>query len=474
MKNQNYSNILLLSLIYITNTIFLFFFTEESIIHAIFSQIFLSTILFWYLNLNQKTFSDKSIFIIFLFFFIKLFLIYIVIFLYWSPLLKLDIGYDPIRYWIQSDNLIIQNFNTNWISLNYTGILFYYAIIKLIFGNNLLIIALVNSIISTIAIVEILKIIIKNFGNFFEDNRLKFLIFIFIIPEVTFYESISARESIISSLYIFIYVFIYRIFFEEKYLLLNFILFIITVLLIISIRGTMAIPIMLSILTIIFLKGYQLQFKKNVIIIFFSILFLLISDFVISFFGGNSNSIFYLFLSSFDQTKNIASLGNFNFSNNSISNLLLPNNFFEAMIYLPVRMIMYLISPFPNYTYFFIKFINGDFTQLQNIYVIFTSILNIIAIPYLLMGFFYFFFVTTGNHKVQSIFIFYFFLIVAISGGNLILHDRYRAMSSILFFICSILGFYQKDKLHFSKKFIYIFWWVLLVFLTIFYYSLKF
>jgi len=474
LKNINKLNFFLLVLIYLTNTIFLYFFTEQDLIHSVFSQIFLSSILFWYLNVNLKKFSHQAIFIVFLFFLIKLFLIYIVIFFYWSPILKLNIGYDPIRYWIQSDNLILQGFNTDWISLNYAGILFYYAFIKITFGNNLLIVGLVNSIISTIAIVEILKIFIKNFGNFFEDTRLKYLVFVFLIPEVVFYESISARESIISTLYIFIYIFVYKFFFENKYILLNIILFLITFVLIISIRATMTIPIFLSVLTIAFLKGYKLQFKKNLIILFLSFIFLLLSDYVVTLFGGNSNSILSLFLSSFDQSKNIAGSGNFDLSNNSISNLLLPDNFFEAIIYLPIRMLMYLISPFPNFTYFFIEFITGDFTHLQNIYVIFSSILYIIAIPYLIMGFLYFFFKTTDNYNVQSIFIFYFFLIVAISGGNLILHDRYRAMSSILFFICSIIGFYKKDKLHFSKKLIFISWWLLLAFLSILYFLLKF
>lgn len=473
MKNSNIINYLLFLLIIFTNFIFIIFVSRYDLIHSILSQILLVFLFFWYLNYNLRKFSNKYVFLILLIFYIKLILIYFIIVLYWIPILELNIGYDPIRYWIQSDNLISQNFQTYWISLNYSGILFYYAFIKKFLGNSVFVVALTNAILATIAIVELLKIISSHYKNFLNNKYFKYLLFIILVPEVVFYEAISSRESIVSTLYLFIFIFFYKLFFEKKNIGINFSFFIILIFLITTIRGIMVIPIILSVITVIFINAKTISFKKILLIFISTVILTVSADYIIKLVGGNSTSIINLFISSFDKSLNVASYGNFQFSGDSISNIIMPNNLLEALIFLPIRTIMYLVSPFPNYTPFIINLINGDFQQFQNLFAILTSILNIILFPYLLMGMIYYFFLEKNYYKIQTIFIFYIYLIIAISGGNLILHDRYRAMSSILFIICSFLGFNIKDKLHLSKKFIYIGWWFIISSIVLLYFILK-
>jgi len=128
------------------------------------------------------------------------------------------------------------------------------------------------------------------------------------------------------------------------------------------------------------------------------------------------------------------------YSTNSISSILLPDGIFQSIIFLPPRMILYILSPLPNLSVSLVELIEGSWQAWQKLLTILSAIINIIAMPYVLAATIQAIRKRKENFAFLTLIIPYWAVFIAIAGGNLIIHERYRVMATLLLWSCAWLG----------------------------------
>ncbi len=177
----------------------------------------------------------------------------------------------------------------------------------------------------------------------------------------------------------------------------------------------------------------------------FIFLFLL-APFLQSKLGGYEFDVLKSISSTQSFESNVASDDGFSWSDNSVGLLIMPSNNFEAIIFTPIRMILYVVSPLPNIYLSFKDLYLGSWLEWQRLFTIITSVFMLFSVPYLISGFSF----VIRNWRVEKagivIYTTFWVYFIAICGGNLIIHERYRVMVSILFFACTWYGYTRAGK----------------------------
>ena len=336
-------------------------------------------------------------------------------------------GYDPIRFYRDANDFV----ESGWsfiVPSNYQGAIYYYSGIFFIFGHNPVITAIINSFITLIASISIFNLLLKN--EFISRNR-NSIIFIILIPEIIWYDAITSRESLVSAIVCLTYYYTQKLF-NNRSLIYNIII-ILLLLSVLAIRTTVAISLCSAMLISFFFCVSNKNKWKNVIkyIVISIILFSLAPTFQ-SFIGGSELNLFSAFSKVQSYEDNIASELSENWSQNSIGLLLTPNNLFEAIIFTPIRMLLYIVSPLPN--------IQLAFSDAQQFLTMLTSLAYIYFLPYIIGGSYISFKKRYTSPEYFSIYIFLFIIFLTVAGGNIIIHERYRVMFSILYFSSAYIG----------------------------------
>ena len=379
-------------------------------------------------------------------------------------------GYDPQRYYSQAKELI----ENNWIflgGLNYIGILYYYGIIFYLFGHNPFAPAFINCIFTLISVILIIKLVY----SISKENTIHNwkLVFLLLIPELLWFDVMTSRESVVQFLIIIAVVYFIKlkllnnnIFNKLKYSILIFI----SILFIGSIRTSMLLPVFVIYVIL------ALYFNKS------KIIYLLIGYIplllIIILFYSYLNTIFGL--STFDLNNSLSEIGNsennianngIEYTNNSISQLLFPSNWIQAIAFVPIRIILYIISPLPAIGISIYGLIFGDSFSYQNLMVIPSSIINIIYFPAILA-----LTINSFKKKININYLYitipFWILIISIAGGNLIIHERYRLMCSILLVTCGIVSHNYLPKSELNKY--NSTWYIFLIIFSLFYILYKF
>jgi len=128
-------------------------------------------------------------------------------------------------------------------------------------------------------------------------------------------------------------------------------------------------------------------------------------------------------------------------SDRSIGLLLMPEGPLQALLYLPFRMIVYLAAPLPNIAVTASGLLSGHYSDWQNLMTLPTSLLMMLLFPYVLAG-------TSLAWRIRRqvpgaliIPITFWVNFTAVAGGNLIIHERYRLMFTLLFFASVWIGY---------------------------------
>ncbi len=470
--NINYSYLIGLLLTVILGVLILGF--DDSVsLNTVLLFIFVAVLGFC-ISLNCVNKLDPQLKLIPIFWLLKIFITYFLLTRGWiidlNESTNPNWGYDPQRYYSQAKELI----DNSWIflgGLNYVGILYFYGFIFFLFGHNPYAPALINCLFSLSAIVLLLRFI---YSIIPEKNIYNWkLIFLLLIPELLWFDIMTSRESLVQCLIIFATVYFarLRIFKISNTLTIIYVFqIVISLLLLAFIRTSMLVPILI----IYFLSIIYFNNNRNRIlqILNFSILiiFVIFSYNYINDFAG---------LSSFDlensvneiskSDNNIASNG-IEYGENSISQLLFPGNWFQAIIFVPFRVVLYVISPLPSIGISLIGLFNGNSGSYQNLMVIPSSIINILLFPSILA-----LTVNSLGNKRNNIFLWvlipFWIVFISIAGGNLIIHERYRLMCSIYFVACGILS-NNYTPISILKKY-KILWYSFLCFFSLFYATYK-
>ena len=159
-------------------------------------------------------------------------------------------------------------------------------------------------------------------------------------------------------------------------------------------------------------------------------------------------------------------------SDRSVGLLLLPQGPIQAVLFLPFRMILYLAAPLPNISVTVSGLSSGYFSAWQNLMTIPTSLLMVILSPYVFAGTSLAWSVRRQVPAGLIIPIAFWVTIVAVAGGNLIIHERYRLMFTLLFFASAWIGYTRCNSAAIRRCAIP--WFLLLCSLFFFYFIYKF
>ena len=426
----------------------------------------------------QDRLNDPKLKILGYFWLLKLCITLILLFIGWMPLLdpsSANWGYDPQRYYYQAQELT----ENHWIfigGLNYLGILYYYGAIFFIFGHNPIIPALFNSFVTLLATLYVISFAYEI--NPYRQTRDWTIAWALLLPEILWFDVITSRETLLGALLIIVFVTFGRLIIRSKQISIAKYIFILslTLLIIAAVRTSMLLPVIGSIILLFLLKKTK-QYIRFYQLIAFGIIFFVIfsmNNTFTTFIGGDAFDVGKAINSSLSTKDNIVTLGSesMEYSKNSISQILLPEGLFQSIIFMPPRMILYLLAPLPNISVSFIELIDGNWRAWQKLLTILSSIINIFAMPYILAATIQAIRTRKENIASLTLIIPFWLTFIAIAGGNLIIHERYRVMAALLLWACAWLGARSCSRA-LIKKTTY-FWNGLLFSGALFYISYKF
>jgi hypothetical protein len=159
-------------------------------------------------------------------------------------------------------------------------------------------------------------------------------------------------------------------------------------------------------------------------------------------------------------------------SDNSIGLLIAPNNGWQAVLYLPPRMLLYLAAPLPNVAVSVTELISGNWSEWQNLMSMATSAIMLTGLPFVLAG-------SAQALRFRQIqpaplvlHITFWIAFIAVAGGNIIIHERYRVMFTLLLFACMWFG-YTRCSRHEVNRWALL-WFMILIAAATFYLGYKF
>jgi hypothetical protein len=412
------------------------------------------------------------------FWIIKLFLTLFLLFIGWMPFLDPNSpgwGYDPQRFYFQSKELI----DNNWIfigSLNYVGILYYYGAIFFLFGHNPVIPVLINSLITLIASLFIIRYVYEMIPK--RQSRDWTIVWILLIPEILWYDAITSRETLIGALIIFVLITFSRMVIHTMYFSMkkSIIIILISLFLIAIVRTSMLLPVAGTTILMLLIKKTKTYVRVYQTVLFGVIVLVIgyLNTSLLNIMGGEKFDISDSLNSAMSSKDNIATIAgdDFHYSENSISSIFLPNGIIQSIIFLPARMLLYLVAPLPDIYISLDSIKEGNWQAWQKLLTILSSILNIIIFPYVLSATIHELKNRKDDFSLLTLVLSFWIVFIAISGGNLIIHERYRVMASLLLWSCAWLGLrFASPKLNNGTKFL---WFGTLLIGALFYIFYKF
>jgi hypothetical protein len=391
----------------------------------------------------------------------------------WIPELVIGLdnsaGYDPARFYVYVGEILAPDWSVTNISLNYIGIIYYYATFAFIFGHNPFVPAIINSFVTLVGVLLIIR-----FTYLIESKKNRsYIAYLILIPEVIWFDALTSRETLVANLLsvtmltLGLYILNGKINFKALSIIFTGILGIILI------RSSMLLPVLLFVITLVLIPSIFYNRTSKYIIYIGALMLvgaLVIAQYIQSIIGGYFINYRELFLSLINIEHNIAN--SMEWSERSVAALLMPTNLLTAVIYTPLRMLMYVVAPLPGVNINFDGILRGNYVDFQNSLTSLTAIIIIVGFPYVLAGSH---FAWKCRRKLPILIIIpvaFWSVAIAVSGGNLIIHERYRVMFDFLLFSTMWLGYSQCSN-QVVVRWACI-WFSLLFTFTFFYISYKF
>ncbi len=367
----------------------------------------------------------------------------------WIPSLGVNSanwGYDPQRYYYNASDLIEHNWSAEFISVNYGGILYYYGAIFAAFGHSPYAAATINSSLALIASLLLIVYCQKLTNN--NPSRRWILFTIPLLPELIWYDSITSRESPVSSfLTIGLIASNLSLVGLARFGGLSLLILIAFCgLAIASIRTSMVAPYVLAIgvVSVLVRTKTSSSIEKRIAIAAICAALFIIAPAVTTLAGGYEFNI----LGTIDTliAGNDESISQNEWSYRSIGLMLMPQNAAQAVLFLIPRTFLYIVSPLPYINVNVLGLIHGQWDQWQGILTICSSTANVIVVPFALAGLWNSAVGPNLARKQLGLHLSTWILYVSIAGGNVIIHERYRVMATAMLFACAWLGVASAPK----------------------------
>ncbi len=348
-------------------------------------------------------------------------------------------GYDPQRYYYQAKDLIDAGWNAEGIYLNYIGVLYYFAAIFVTSGWNVVTPALVNSLLTLIAGLLLIRLAYAIVPERRPQDWMLGLVLIF--PEILWFDSLTARETLVMSTFVIAIAVVGYVVaapgkkqFDFKSIALT-----LTAAFAISLaRTSMLIPLIAA-LAGVFLALRSKAGGRTVGLAILGLLLVLVflAPEISSNLGSTTSSYEEQLTNVFAPSESVSTATGW--SDRSVGRLLLPGSPLEAGLFVWPRLLLYLIAPLPNLEFSFAGLGARAWTDWQGLMMTLSSLAYVILFPLVIASLVR----TIQEPKSRAglaLQIPCWVLLISIAGGNQIIHNRYRVMASLLVLACAWLG----------------------------------
>ena len=430
--------------VFLTICILLFCLTMDYAVAGTISLVGLvSTVGLFLISNLSVALGDKRLQLIGYVWLAKLFLTLFLVYFTWIPELSLygllDPAFDPIRYYYQSQDLIDQHWDPSMIPISYSGILIYFGGFFYIFGWNPVNPAYLNAFTTLLAT---LLLIVVGYEIAMPRNSKGWILGLaMILPEILFYDILTSRESVVMALITIVLLLISRFWLSVNSTsrLCAGLVVILFSLGLAAIRTSLIAPIILAIafMALFYKSPARRGLSRKLPLILFIGFAISIPIFAVS--------LGYDFFSFSTMFENVLGVnrqleGEIVFTKNSISQLLIPTNSIEAVIFILPRLILYIVAPIPTIQFELFGLMSGKFADWLMLTVTTSALLNVVFFPWTVSSLINCLKNRSAKWRELAFHIPYWSLMISIAAGNQILHERYRVITTIFFWGCVWLG----------------------------------
>ena len=398
----------------------------------------------WLCHRTRVDLADTKLKILSTFWLLKVITTLFLLYVGWIPQLdpsSANWGYDPQRYFQDAWILIEDGWNPS-VGSNYQGIIFFYGAIFYLFGHNPVIPALINAFITLLGTLFLIRCVY----SFVQERTIKdwTIAGLLLVPEVLWYDVMTGRDSMMAVLLIFASLSVGRYLFGTisvgltKYTMLAGT----ALLAILAVRTSMAVPVIASIGVMAMLLRTKGKIGPLVkVLIFGAAIFVMMLGGVIQEITGGQQSFDFVQAIEYGLVfeSNVAASNQW--SDNSIGLLIAPNNALQAVLFLPPRMLLYIAAPLPNVAVSITELINGNWGAWQSLMTIPTSAMMLLGLPFALAGAAQAWRFRRIQPAPLVLHITFWITFMAVAGGNIIIHERYRVMFTLMLFACIWYGY---------------------------------
>lgn len=446
---MNRNQVLLLPLIIWAGLVLLLATVQVALVNTLALFLFVTLIGFWRCRVTAVRLGDTKLRVLGTLWLIKVGLTLVLLYAGWMP--ELDPassdtwGYDPQRFYRDAYDLIENGWNPV-VNSNYQGIIFYYGAVFYLFGHNPVVPALINAFVSLLGMLFLIRIAYEFKAQ--RSPRDWTLAYLLLIPEFLWYDVMTSRETLTAVLVLVPTLSLgrYLVGPVKPSLLRTMLVGGACLAMLLAVRTSMAIPVVASVgMMVLFLQSSR-RFSLALKVLFMILIIGLLSlgPMVQQITGGSAVDLLETVQRVQSFKDNVASRSEW--SENSVGLLLAPNNVFESFLFLVPRAIMYLVAPLPNISVPITDLLAGSWAAWQRLFAIPTSLMMIVVLPYALAGFS----LALKQRKQWPaplvLHISFWITFLAIAGGNIIIHERYRVMMELLLFASAWLGYTSCTK----------------------------
>jgi len=468
------NQVLLFLLILGAGPVLLLLTVQVALINTLLIFVFITLVGFWLCRATAIRLGDMKLRILGTLWLIKVGLTLFLLYSGWIPDLSQGLSasgaYDPQRYYYDAYTLIEDGWNPV-VGSNYQGIIFYYGAIFYLFGHNPVIPALINVFVTLLGTLFLIRASYEFRG--LRGSRNWTIAYVLLIPEILWYDVMTSRETLAAVLILVPSLSMgrYLVGTSKVTLLRTLLVSGVCIIFLLAVRTTMVLPVLISITFIGLLLHSRRQFgiTAKVLLVAFLTGLVLLGPLVQYLIGG-VNVDYVASLQSVQSSTGVIASGH-EWSENSIGLLLAPNSIIESILFLLPRTLLYLIAPLPNIGVSITDLLAGSWGAWQNLLTVATSCIIIFALPYALSGFSFAIRQRKQYPAPLILHITFWVTLLSIAGGNIIIHERYRIMMTLLLFTSAWLGYTSCTRKQINRYAVA--WYALLVCVTIFYMIYK-
>ena len=355
-------------------------------------------------------------------------------------------GYDPQRYFAYAQEIVDSDWLSDTIGLNYLGIVYYYAAMVYVFGHDPLVPALFNAFVTLLAACYLI-VTGYEVNPMRESSRAWTISLILILPDMLWFDVMTSRETLSAALLLLALLTAGRFFAQTvRISLLQMLgLTAIAIAALGAIRTSLLLPVFFAMAAMVLLiepRGKELSVAR----IFFLAAAVILLPLTIGLFSVFDFDLEAGLRNIIDPSENFALSEEAEWSTDSIGRLLIPNGVFQAIIFALPRLLLYVLAPLPNLSVSISNMIGGSWEAWQYLCLVLAAITNVLVMPYALASLGLAIRTRAENSAPLILHVSYWITLLALAGGNLVIHERYRVMTSMMLFAIAWLGYTANNR----------------------------